>query len=636
MLQNIRDLVSGWVAAVIFVLLTIPFAFWGINYYFGDTGDVVAAEVNGSPITLREYQQALQDLRQRLQDLNTGMSPAEQDQFLKQRTLETLVNRELLHQADAALGLRVSDEQVRNTIEGVPYFQGDSGFDPNLYQSTISAMGFSATGFEVQVREDMMAEQLQSGLIESVFVTDAQARRLAGIRRQRRDIRFAVLSADAAKETIAVTEADAQKYYDEQGAQFMDPERVRLAYIELSAETMAGEVGATDEELRGYYEENRGNYGLAEQREIRQLLVTLPEKAQPAQVEKAKLRAGAIVEELTGGKSMQEIATGQDDKSEIRVEYSEFGFLTRGVLEPEVDEVAFALKEGERSDPVQSKFGMHIVEVTRIKGGETGAFEDVREQVEKDYKRAEAEKRYFDVADRLATLAFENPDSLDTAAEDLGLTVRESDLISRDYAGTDVLGNPKVVAAAFEEDVLREGNNSELIELDNARAVVLRVMEHVNERKKPLDEVRERVTTRIKFERARDQIRTKGETILQKLKGGAAAADVAAEFGLEWVDASGVTMDDPNVNQAILRAAFGAGRPAAASAVYNGVSLGTGDFAVVAVSGIHDAAPDALEDKDVKSVRDEMWQGEGTRVWKNYIDELRRTADVKVFEERIQ
>ena len=78
MLQTIRDLVSGWLAAAIFIMLIIPFAFWGINYYFGKSGDVVAAEVNGASITLRDYQRALQDLRQRLQSIATAMSPAEQ------------------------------------------------------------------------------------------------------------------------------------------------------------------------------------------------------------------------------------------------------------------------------------------------------------------------------------------------------------------------------------------------------------------------------------------------------------------------------------------------------------------------------------------------------------------------------
>ena len=636
MLQRIRDLVSGWIAGVIFVLLIIPFAFWGINYYFGESGDVVAAEVNGSPITLAEYQQTLQELRQRLQELNTGMSPAEQDQFLRQRTLESLVNRKLLEQANTALGLRVSNAQVRATIEGVPYFQGDSGFDADLYQASINAMGMSATRFEAQVRQDMMSEQLQSGLIESAFITDAEARWVAGIRAQQRDIRYAVLSVDALRDGIEVTGEDVQKYYEAAGAKFMDPERVRLSYIELSAESMAAEVKVTEDELRAYYEDNRANYGVAEQREIRQLLVTLPEKAGDVLVEKAKARAEAIAGELNGGKSMQEIATGQDEASGSGVEYSEFGFLTLGVLEPEVDAVAFALKEGERSAPVQSKFGLHIVEVTRIKGGETGAFEDVREQVEKDYRRAEAEKRFFELADRLATLAFESPDTLEIAAEDLGLPVRESELISRDHSGPDALGDPKVLAAAFSEDVLRNGNNSELIELDNTRAVVLRLQEHVKQRKKPLHEVRDEVLASIRLDRARDQVRASGEAIVEKLKKGAAAADLAAESGFAWQEAPGAMMDEPSVNRAVLRAAFAAGTPAAGSAVYSGVSLGTGDFAIVAVTGVRNPAPGEVGDKDLKAVREGLQQNRGTRLWANYIGELRRASEVTVFEERIQ
>ena len=636
MLQTIRDLVSGWLAAAIFIMLIIPFAFWGINYYFGKSGDVVAAEVNGASITLRDYQRALQDLRQRLQSLATAMSPAEQDVFLKKRTLETLIERQLLHQADAKLDLRVSNDQVRSTIEGVPYFQGESGFDAKLYQSSIGAMGMSPARFEAQVREDMLAEQLQSALIESAFITDTAARHLAQIRGEQRDLRYAVLSADAGKDKISVSDSDVQKHYDEKGPEFMEPERVRLAYIELAADTMTSDVEITEDALRQFYDENRANYGMVEQREIRQLLVTLPEKPTPAQVEKAEARADEILQELDGGKSMEEIATGQDPKSGTSADYSEFGFLSHGVLEPAVDEAAFALKEGEHSKPVRSKFGIHIVQVTRIKAGETKAFEEARSDVEKDYRRKEAEKRFFDVSDRLAALVFENPDSLDKAAEELGLKIQESGLIGRDYSGSDVLANPKILAAAFGEDVLHNGNNSELIEVDNTHAVTLRVLEHVAQHKKPLADVREQVVTRIKFDRAGAQTRAQGEAILKKLKGGAAAADIAAEFGIEWHDAQGVKLDDPNVNQAVLRAAFSTGRPSAGATLYDGVSLGTGDFAVVAVTAVHEPSPDALDDNAVKAVRDELRQNDGTRVWANYITDLRRTADVTVYEDRIQ
>lgn len=636
MLQTIRDWVSGWLAVVFFILLIIPFAFWGINYYFGQGGEVVAAEVNGSTITLRDYQRGLQNLRQRLRELTRAAPAAEQETYLRRQTIDNIIVRELLRQADAELGLRISDAQVRAAIEQVEYFQGEGGFDQKAYESNIAIMGLSPGGFENQVREDMMAEQLQNALVESAFVTDSEVRRVSRIREQTRDIRYALISADAIKESIEVSDGDVRKYYDGEDREYMEPEGVRLSYIELSLDKLADEVPLNEDDTRRYFEDNRPNYSVAEQRNVRQLLVPLTENATEEQVKQAQSRAGELWQQLNGGATMEEIADRQKEQSGMPVEFSEFGLLTRGVLEPEVEEAAFSMNEGERSQPVKSKSGVHIVEVSAIKGGETAPFEGVREDVERDYRRSRAEERFFELADQLATLAFEHPDTLEIAAEELGLTIRNSELISRDYKGTDILGDAKVLAAAFGAEVLQNRNNSELIELDNNRAVVLRVSDHLAARKKPLDEVRDSVVTRIKYERAREQTQNRGQEIVEKLRSGIAAADVAVEYGLEWREAPSVKQDDPNLNRAILRAAFSTGHPQAGATIHDGVSLGTGDYAVVSVMGVRDPAPDALKDEDLKAVRAELLRNYLVGIWTGFLSQLRREAEVIVYEDRIQ
>ena len=127
MLQLIREKVTGWIAATIITLLIIPFAFWGINYYFGQGGEVTAASVNGAEITLQQFQQAYQNIRQQWQSNVGGSVPAEQEAALKQRAIDGLVERELLHQVNTDAGLRVSNDQLSEAIRNLSYFQGTTG-----------------------------------------------------------------------------------------------------------------------------------------------------------------------------------------------------------------------------------------------------------------------------------------------------------------------------------------------------------------------------------------------------------------------------------------------------------------------------------------------------------------------------
>ena len=129
MLLKIREIVSGWLASVIFVLLIIPFAFWGINYYFGNGGVVLALDVNGTGITLQEFQQAYQVTRQRWQSTTGNSAGPEQESILKQNTVDALIERELIRQINAELGLKIGDLQLTDTIRKIPDFQGANGFD---------------------------------------------------------------------------------------------------------------------------------------------------------------------------------------------------------------------------------------------------------------------------------------------------------------------------------------------------------------------------------------------------------------------------------------------------------------------------------------------------------------------------
>lgn len=636
MLQNIRDWVSGWLAIVIVAALIVPFAFWGINYYFNQGGEVIALKVNGKSVTLRDFQQAYQIVRQRWQQTRGDAAVPDEDAMLKQRTLDALIERELLQQFDVKYGLRVSDEQVRQVIDGFDIFRGPTGaFDPQLYRSNLANLGYTPKGFEARIRMDMLADQLQNGLTSTSFVTDAEAKRIAVLDAQTRDITWFILPSNPVKEKIQITEDDIKKYYDAESKLFQEPEKVKIAYIQLSQERIADDVQVTDDQLHAYYDANKQNYGQPEQRQVDQLLVNVPENSTDEQVTAAHDEAEKLAAEARSGKPLKEIAESLKSGGSTPADYTEFGFLTRDVLEKEVEEVAFKLPENGVGGPVRSKYGFHVLHVGKIRGGTIPPFDEVHDRVAHDYKMSEAQKRYLDLGDRLGTLTFEHPESLQVAADDLGLTVQQSEFFSRDNTEGELTGNPKVIDAAFSDEVLQNGNNSDVIEIDDTHAVVLRVVDHVAEHKKPLDEVRESIATRLRYERARDEVQKNGEAIIAKLRQGTARDAIASEYKVEWQEAAAATRDDPKVNRAVLRAAFRSGRPKAGASVYDGVSLGSGDYAVIGVLAVNDPAPDSIPEDRLNTVHEQMAKGTEAIVWAQFTADLRKRAKIDILSENL-
>ena len=634
MLQTIRDQVKGWLAVVIFSIMIIPFAFWGINYYFDQSGGVIAIEVNDEEITLADYQRAYQDMRQQWQTISGAPVEEAAEPLIKQRAKEDLIQTELLKQAGKQAGLSVGEQEVWQVIRQIPAFNDDDGFNMGLFEVAVSRSGLTPAGFLAGIKQDMAIEQLRNSMVATDFVTQPEISAYSSIVHQTRDFSYAVLSSDELKETMVVTDEQIQSYYENKD-RYMEPEKVRIAYLVLSLAKIAEEVYLEEGELETYFSENKHNYEVEETRKVKQILVKLPEEPSEAAIDSQKTKAAELYALVKEGKELQDVAVNYAGEQQASVEFSEFGFLTKEVLEPEVAEVVFSMAAGEISEPVQSRYGFHIMAVDEIQVGSEVTLASKREEVEQDLREEKAAKQLYELTDRLAALTYESHDTLEVAADELGLQEQTSDFISREDPGVGIVAEPGVVSAAFSDEVLLEENNSELLELENGRYLVLRVLEHRSPMKKPLEDVRDEIITRIKYEQARDRTRERGETILEQLEEGKTKEELVLEFPLDWKTATGVTQDNENINRAVLRSAFGAGIPEAGRPLLEGASLGTGDYTVVIVYSVTRVDPDTIEKDELDALRGQILQAHITSTWTEFNNNLRDDADITVYEQTL-
>ena len=634
MLQLIRDRVKGWVAVLIFTLMIIPFAFWGINYYFEQSGGVIAMTVNGADITLTDYQLAYQNKRQQWRSMTDTPARGETLELLKQQTTDELALDEVLRQTALKNGLRIGEGELARHIRQAPIFNGENGFDASLFVLAANQLGLTPNALKAKIEQELLISQVRQGLLETGFVTPAEIAGYAGISRQTRDLRYAILASDPIKDSIEITPEQIDAYYDDP-TRFTVPEQIRVAYLVLSRARVAEDVYLEEGALQAYFEANKQNYEVAETRSVQQILVRLPEDVSAVQSEALQARAQELYERVKDAEDFSEAALARADEYGDSVEYSEFAALSRGVLDEAVEDVVFTLEEGGISPPTQSGTGLHIVRVDAINERVETSLAEARAEVEADLRADQAAERMYELTDTLATLAYENPDTLEVAAEALGLEVQYSDWFSEDAPGGGIIAEPEALSAAFSEEVRVMENNSDLLELADERYMVLRLLERQPASRKPLAKVQDEIITRLKYDQARAQARELGEQILQQLDAGQSQEELALQYSLDWKTASGITRDDTGVGRAVLRAAFKAGIPEPGQPVFNGASLGTGDYAVVIVTALASAGEESIPEEALETARDELLRSSNESIWQAYTSGLQAKADITVYEDAL-
>jgi peptidyl-prolyl cis-trans isomerase D len=386
---------------------------------------------------------------------------------------------------------------------------------------------------------------------------------------------------------VNISDEEIADYYTANQNEFMTPERVRVRYLELKADSLPVSTDIDDETLHALYDEQADQYITEEQRRARHILVSIPPDADEQTVAEARERALGILERLEEGEDFAEVAKVESDDPGSATSGGDLGFFGRGVMTDAFDAAAFALEKGARSDLVRSPFGFHIIEITDIRPEVVKSFAEVRDQLVEAYVAKEREDLFFEYSERLANLAFENPDTLETAADALGLEVMTSDWLSRD-GGPGLGANPDIITAAFQEDVLDNGNNSEPVEIADDDLVVLRVLEHEPATVKPLAEVRDEIRRLLQNRKSSELARAEGQRLAKALKEGKAMQDVATELGVELQDSGLANRHAPGIDSELVEAAFRLPPPQGDRMPVSGLELQSGAYAILQLQTVQD------------------------------------------------
>lgn len=530
MLEAIRERAQGWLAKVILVLIAIPFALWGVDSYIRNSGgDAVVATIGDEKISTQTFDAALRDQRERLREmLGEAYDPTKIDTpELRESVLDDLITRTLLALEAKRQGLTVSDAQLAALIAEVPVFQRDGKFSEDAYMRVLRQQGMTPASFENRLRSDYTAQLLHDSLAGSHFTPRSQVLRLIALGEERREIASATLSADAYLPRVQIDAASIRDYYAKHPKEFRSPESVRVEYAVLSVATLAPQMPVSDEEIKRYYSERQAQFGEPEQRRASHILFAVPQDATPAASEAARAKAAQVLAQAKQDPARFDALAKQYSQDTGSAEQGgDLGFFARGAMVKPFEDAVFALKPGEISGPVQTPFGWHIIKLTEIKPAQVQPLEQVRDKIASELKNEKAARKYSELAERFGDIAYEQSDSLAPLKETLGVTIQTSGWLSRHEAAEPALNQPKLLAAIFSDEVLKNKRNTEAIETGDKTLVAARVVEHRPESAIPFEQVAARLEAKLKRERALQMAREEGRAMLRQLQTGQAVSGV--------------------------------------------------------------------------------------------------------------
>ncbi len=613
MLQDIRDNAQGTIAKIIIGVLIVSLSIWGMDAIIGGfTGEPEVATVNGEEVTQREYERMVQIEGQRRLSQMERPDPSllDEDQ-IRTNVLESMIQEEVMVQDARAQGLELSDQGVDQLIVSMPRFQVDGEFSQERFTAAVRNLGMGVAEYREALRRQYVYQQIANSIMLGAVVPAEAARQVLAIQGQSRGLHTRTLTADTVAGQVEVTGEEVQAWYEGHQDQFRTLESVDVEYLVLSLDDVAERVEVPEEDIQALYEQKISDMEAAEERRSAHILIEDGDNAEE--------RIATVKERLKEGADFAELAREYSDDSLSAEAGGDLGYLSRGNLGEAYDEALFALEEGEVSGPVETDYGTHFIKLLDVRTSEPTSLDEMRDELRRELANDRAGEEYARLRSELADLAY-SEEGLEYPAEQLGLEVQTRTGITRE-GGEPPFDHQGLVRQLFSGDVLEDGFNTELIDVANNRTVVARVSEHHPENQKPLEQVADPIRQRLVHQETLAALRERADALIEQLEAG----EVVPE-GDEWTTYQDVTRTQAAVAEPVRSTVFSLPRPQEEDFSY-GTTAVEDDLVVIALSDVTDGEVDQDSDQ-FRNMRQLLARMNGQQEYQAYSETLRERAEV--------
>ena len=598
-IQKLRDGTEGALGKILIGVVVVIFGFFGFGSFssFNSSGPKVAS-VNGSDIPLAEFEHELELSRRAL--MARGASSVDiDDVLLRQTTLTRLVDREVFSQRSAEWNMQFSDAMIDEQILQTAAFQRDGRFDADYFKNSLSSAGYSVESYRDELRTDKIYQQFVTGIADSSFLTEVEAERIRELLSQKREVAYLELDLASLTASVEMQETELEQFFAENRQNFVNEETVRIEYLELKIDDFPSQSDFDVSEVEQFFVENRANYQREERRNLSHIFLEFSTEKDQQEVQDL---ASKIHYRLLEGEDFASLAQEYSEDLGSKADGGLLGFNAKGTFDSDFERAAFALPRTQFSSPIEVATGIHIVKVNDIEASVDPILEDVLTQVEGDLREFKAEEEFYLASNRLSELLFETP-NLEIPAKEFGISVKRTEALARSSKHP-LFMNAQVVESAFSPDVLMDGNNSDLIEIEDGYMIGLRVSEHTPAYQKDLNEVSTEVSELVMQQKSRALSKKKATDIIEEIERGSLAQYVADKYGYSWTRLGLISPSQQGVDPQVLSAAFKIPRPVDKAESLGTAILSDGSSAVIRISSVESDQENSAKDfsDDIKSI----------------------------------
>lgn len=615
---------------LLFLLIVPSFVLFGLDGYSQskDKSQVVA-KVDGQEILQTEWDRAhlreVDKIKASMPSIDAKLLDSPEAKYA---TLERLVRDRVLTAAVAKLKLNTSDQSLARELQSNPDIAAlrrpDGTLDMERYKQLLGAQGMSPEMFEANVRTDLSTRQVLRGVMSSGFSTNTAADTALNAYFEKRDIQIARFATADYAAKLNPTDADLEQFYKANASKFQAPEQANIEYVLFDLETIKKGITVAEADIKSYYDQNVQRLSGKEERRASHILIAVAKNAPDADRQKAKAKAlelAALVKKSPD--TFADVARKNSQDPGSAPAGGDLDFFSRDAMVKPFADAAFAMKEGDVSDVVESEFGYHIIKLTNIKVPKQRTYEEMKPELEADIKKQQAQKKFTELAEVFTNSVYEQADSLKPTADRLKLEIKTASGITRQptAGASGALANTKFLNALFAADTIEKKRNTEAVEVASNQLISGRITQYSPAHTRPLPEVKDIVRQRWLAMRAAEEARKDG---IAKLAAWKVAPDTAV-----LQDTLAVSRDQPQKQpMQLVSAALRADATSLPALV--GIDLGAQGYAIVKILKVlpRAASPEAATKQERRQYAD-WWTSAESLAYYNALKDRFKT-EIKI------
>jgi len=622
LLQNIRDKSTGWIAYVIVIGISIPFALWGIDQYFTG-GNLIVAEVNETKISSEKLQIEYKD---KLKEMNHVISKDQneadlQKKIIKRTVLDELIDSVLVKDFVNKNHFQISENNLVNDIKNTKIFHTEKKFNPKRYQRLLESKGIKISDYEKIRRSELMTLQFYNNIVGSSFTPKQQLLDLEKLKYQKRNFKLLSLSyKDFVNNKNKPTQKEKKDFYLKYKNIFSLPEKINIEYIVFNKDILVSKLDLSIENLQKYYNENKFRYVVPEERKVRQIFLSNKKNDN----DKNLILIKKIYEELKNTASFKSLVEKYSDDKLSNKKGGSIGWISRNDLSKDLIEEIYKIDNiNNYSNIVSTDQGFYIFMLDAIKDARVKEFNKIKELVKTDYKNIQITNKFDAMFEEVSNILFEYPNSLDKAVDFLTVNKNTTGLITLSKIKKEhkLLNNAKVLEAIRSDSVYKENLNSQPIEVrDNI--IILRIKEKSPIKYKKYSVVENEVAALINTENSILSMKDTIKKIEEKLKNGSSIKEIEKLTNSKAVYYSDISRSDNKIPPSILSKLFSLTKQDNITSIESG----TGNYELILLDSIEEGNTD-LSSKSFKTM---INNEQVNSILYSVIQSLRDQADIKI------